>query len=469
MTTRRSGRTWDENFLVLLRFKKKYGTAHVPFTFPDRQLASWVFKNRTNKGSLSSEQLKKLEDVGFDFQLMQERNIINWNNKYEALKGYARLHGTCVVPTSVMVGDESLGHWVTRQRCRKKKGLLNEYRFEKLDAVGFAWQLSKPRKKKSNKKRQRAEGSSSKRKSKLRTSRKRTVDGAAVSAKSMRNGGRRMKRTNEDRHDGTAKYHGSAQRMSTASAFDEKQRFHFDDLSSSDSSASDEDDYDDSDDDEIPDLNAWAEQVLRRTSLGSSLFDDNRTSESYMYTTGTLLDTEFITEDPHEIQWQFMYRQLVRFLLMNGHCVVPSGYKYPDSVSSADFAKPVSLPEWVSEQRLKTKQGKLKKCHRQLLDQVGFVWRMDAGAAQILQEMESRKKTKTAEPQPSICINTNTVATPNAKPPKPACVTPLASDDEPPHMSRRRTKGSALFHDGATCQVSLGKEHEAMLDSYLTI
>jgi hypothetical protein len=70
--------------------------------------------------------------------------------------------------------------------------------------------------------------------------------------------------------------------------------------------------------------------------------------------------------------WNKQYEKLVEFKRKNGHCLVPSGYQ-----------EDASLGFWVSIQRHTQfhSKNKIKSNRHVLLDEIGFVWKVDNVAA----------------------------------------------------------------------------------------
>jgi hypothetical protein len=58
---------WEERFAVLKEYKKDHGNCNVPSGWSDQQLVNWVNNQRMSyrKGKLSDECIKRLEDIGF--------------------------------------------------------------------------------------------------------------------------------------------------------------------------------------------------------------------------------------------------------------------------------------------------------------------------------------------------------------------------------------------------------------------
>jgi uncharacterized protein YbgA (DUF1722 family) len=63
--------------------------------------------------------------------------------------------------------------------------------------------------------------------------------------------------------------------------------------------------------------------------------------------------------------WHQQYQKLVAFKQKNGHCLVPKRYQ-----------KDASFGEWVITQRQFHKNNKLLRYRKNLLDEIGFVWRV---------------------------------------------------------------------------------------------
>ena len=130
-------------------------------------LGSWVSKQRTRKKALdhgepsegmTAARAAKLEALGFAWELSAaarskqqskgNRDDAGWEAQLTKLKAYKRKHGDCNVPQG-WAEDKPLGSWVNNQRVRKRaldhgepsEG-MTAARVAKLDALGFAWELS---------------------------------------------------------------------------------------------------------------------------------------------------------------------------------------------------------------------------------------------------------------------------------------------------------------------------------------
>mmetsp|Transcript_27244 Transcript_27244/g.40226 ORF Transcript_27244/g.40226 Transcript_27244/m.40226 type:complete len:187 (+) Transcript_27244:72-632(+) len=64
-----------------------------------------------------------------------------WEKNFQLLVEYKKQEGHCNVPRVYKFRDVRLGHWVNRQRTGKKWNFLEEYQIERLESIGFEWEL----------------------------------------------------------------------------------------------------------------------------------------------------------------------------------------------------------------------------------------------------------------------------------------------------------------------------------------
>ena len=156
---------WDRMFNALIAYKSIHGDTLVPATFPENpQLGNWVDNQRQvyrmyteNVGNgchdaVTEDRIEMLNSIGFVWNLYDH----TWNTRYEELKEYVLQKGNSLVPWNY-AENEKLGSWVAlqrrnfklRQQEEKKSGgnekrcevILSEERKNKLDAVGFIWDV----------------------------------------------------------------------------------------------------------------------------------------------------------------------------------------------------------------------------------------------------------------------------------------------------------------------------------------
>ena len=156
---------WDRMFAALKSYKSIHGDTLVPATYPENpQLGNWVDNQRqvyrvysenidnSSNDAVTDDRIAKLNSIGFVWNLYDH----TWNTRYEELKEYVDKHGNALVPWNY-AENEKLGSWValqrrnykSRQQQAKKSGgdmsrcevFLSESRKNKLDAVGFVWDV----------------------------------------------------------------------------------------------------------------------------------------------------------------------------------------------------------------------------------------------------------------------------------------------------------------------------------------
>jgi len=135
---------WDERFQQLVEFKEQNGHCRVPKKYEaNTQLGNWVDNQRTayKKNKLLPEQIKSLEGIGFVW-LLKKLEIVGWDERFKQLKEYKEQNGHCRVPKRYKANTQ-LGSWVRTQRhlCKKNK-LLPEQK-DRLEGIGFEWELRK--------------------------------------------------------------------------------------------------------------------------------------------------------------------------------------------------------------------------------------------------------------------------------------------------------------------------------------
>jgi hypothetical protein len=158
----RLGAGWEAQVAKLKAYKQRHGDCNVPQAWAeDPPLGRWVREQRTHNKALergepskgmTAARAVKLEALGFTWELSPRkggRDDAGWEAQLAKLKQYKRKHGDCNVPQG-WAEHKPLGKWVNKQRHYKKKLDCGEpsegmtaARVAKLDALGFAWKMSK--------------------------------------------------------------------------------------------------------------------------------------------------------------------------------------------------------------------------------------------------------------------------------------------------------------------------------------
>ena len=149
---------WDRHYTKLVAYQKRFGDCDVPVRWPeDSNFAHWVSNQRCfrRQGILSPERRARLEALGFRwngrFQLNQpprpfarmvEQLNRQWDRRFAELVQFNKEHGHFRLPR-----DRrwiSLNDWATKQRQRRRTGLLPAEHRARLEGIGFTWQPGNP-------------------------------------------------------------------------------------------------------------------------------------------------------------------------------------------------------------------------------------------------------------------------------------------------------------------------------------
>ncbi|MDC0613604.1 Helicase associated domain protein [Akkermansiaceae bacterium] len=130
-------RQWEFQFQKLVAYIQEYGDCLIPRSWKDRAFSSWVGTQRglKRKGMLSAYKTKRLDDIGFVWDLLQHE----WEIQFQAIIAYKEEHGNCLVPAK-WSNNKKLANWVGNQRQFKRKGILDADKEQRLEKIGFIWE-----------------------------------------------------------------------------------------------------------------------------------------------------------------------------------------------------------------------------------------------------------------------------------------------------------------------------------------
>lgn len=142
-------KSWYRRLNELYNFKLMHGHCDVPQKYPEnRCLGIWVNKQRCekvmyeenagHKTNLTPQKLHELEKVGFIWA--KRKGDVIWNQRYTELVEFYNKHGHSDLPCKYKP-NPTLGRWVTSQRSMYKRGILPMDYVEKLDEIGFTWDM----------------------------------------------------------------------------------------------------------------------------------------------------------------------------------------------------------------------------------------------------------------------------------------------------------------------------------------
>ncbi len=131
----RLGMGWDECYGLLQKFHKREGHVRVNQKHVEHgiNLGSWIAKQRSKKDSLTPDQIKRFDSLGFSWDPIAER----WEEGFAALQKFHKREGHCRVPRGKDEFGLNLGNWVSTQRS--KKDSFTPDQIKRLDSLGFSW------------------------------------------------------------------------------------------------------------------------------------------------------------------------------------------------------------------------------------------------------------------------------------------------------------------------------------------
>lgn len=138
---------WIGHYENLVKFKELNGHCNPSAIKPnEKSLGTWVLLQRMNrkKNILESFKIDLLNKINFVWDteifkknLKQNDNI--WLKKYAKLLEFQKIHNSTIVPQL----NNEIGRWVNDQRVNFKRDKLSDFRTEKLNEIGFIWDVKK--------------------------------------------------------------------------------------------------------------------------------------------------------------------------------------------------------------------------------------------------------------------------------------------------------------------------------------
>ena len=128
---------WEEGYKHLVAYKEEFGDCLVVIKsqYCGYKLGVWVSNQRVKKKTMVLERVRRLNNIGFVWDLLE----LQWEEGFEYLIAYKKAYGNCVVLGSFKLNNYRLGGWVGRQRSNQDK--LTPERFKRLDDLGFVWKV----------------------------------------------------------------------------------------------------------------------------------------------------------------------------------------------------------------------------------------------------------------------------------------------------------------------------------------
>lgn len=131
-------KTWNDNMKALKHYVKVNGHANVQ-PKDDEKLYNWVRRLRRDKSRdlLDENIVKELESIGFTWS----RRDTMWEEKFNKYLAYIIKYNTVIMEKGCEGYDYEIDRWIGNQRRLYNNGELSEDRIEKLNAVGFVWDV----------------------------------------------------------------------------------------------------------------------------------------------------------------------------------------------------------------------------------------------------------------------------------------------------------------------------------------
>jgi len=128
--------TWEGLYLDLKEYQETNGHLCVRKE-KNLKLYNWIEKQRKEKHILNPHQIEKLSKLNF----VWTQNESLWEVKFFELKDFKEEFGHCKVAAKYNK-NKSLGAWVSTMRCSKNK--LSQDKIDKLNDLGFIWDVLEP-------------------------------------------------------------------------------------------------------------------------------------------------------------------------------------------------------------------------------------------------------------------------------------------------------------------------------------
>jgi len=137
------GKTWDFCYGLTLKYKEQTGDANAPQEYKTLEgfyLGEWQSHQRANykANQLSAIRIKRLDEIGFIWDKHEEF----FNKGFHETLRYKSRVGNANAPLNYKTHEGfNLGRWQGTIRYTQRKGRLSAAKTEKLNEVGFVWDI----------------------------------------------------------------------------------------------------------------------------------------------------------------------------------------------------------------------------------------------------------------------------------------------------------------------------------------
>jgi uncharacterized protein YgiB involved in biofilm formation len=138
---------YEKGFQETVRYKERTGNSNAPNNYKTAEgylLGSWQSHQRGNfkNGELSLKRIKRLEGIGFKWEIRKEQIDENFEKGFQETLLYRNKTGNPNAPEIYKTAEGfQLGRWQSHHRKNFKKRILSPERIERLEKIGFIWDI----------------------------------------------------------------------------------------------------------------------------------------------------------------------------------------------------------------------------------------------------------------------------------------------------------------------------------------
>ncbi len=145
-------KTWEESYQYAVDYFKNNGNLDIKKGYVTKDgyaLGAWLYsqKIRYRDGKLSKNEIAKLDLLNINWEIMEAKKSIGWDENYKLLENYYNEYHNTNVKRNFKTFDGitedsegyNLGMWVSRQRVAYKNGKLSKEKQDKLNLIRFNW------------------------------------------------------------------------------------------------------------------------------------------------------------------------------------------------------------------------------------------------------------------------------------------------------------------------------------------
>ncbi|MBR1751890.1 MAG: Helicase associated domain protein, partial [Ruminococcus sp.] len=136
---------WEEKYMLAKAYFEEHGDLNVPgqYVVNGVWLHKWLNEQKLiaegkRKKKLTSEQLAKLEAIGFRYGTTYYEE--QWYERYDIARAYYEKHGDLKVPYDHCEGDFKLGIWIAKQKSQYRDKTITDEHYKLLSAIGMDWE-----------------------------------------------------------------------------------------------------------------------------------------------------------------------------------------------------------------------------------------------------------------------------------------------------------------------------------------